>query len=542
MPYPPRLFRHCTVALAIISVAATMTSCSIVIKKKASGPVTYYVSRSGNDAASGTSPTTAWQTLSRVNSAAIAPGAKVLFHGGERFNGRLKLGKQDAGNASNPVTIGSYGTGTATIHAPGGTGITVFDTAGVDIHGLKLVGSGKTGSGIGVYSDMPAGKRLRHIFISDVQVHGFRNGISIGGLNAAAGFADIKITDSTSYRNVDSGLLLFGPAFDAKSPTYANEDVLISRMVARDNLGDPAKRASDSGNGIVLGSVSQGSITWSTAKGNGGKGNAGQEGAGIWAYDSAGVTITHNLSYGNKTKNRIDGDGFDLDENTSDCVLENNLSYGNDGAGFLVYSPLDNAAENGDVIRNNISSNDVRDGSSGYGGITATGYVSDLAVYQNTVVAATSSPALRIGSELQRVIIANNIFTTQSGPIFKASDSLGSDAVTFRGNDYYSTGTWKGLWGAQSYRSFPSWQAAASQEMRNGQSTGHALAPRLAGPILGLAAESPTDTAVLRGFQLASGSPLSGAGLDLATLGLSAGSVNFLGHTQAVPHPNIGAL
>lgn len=541
MTCPTRLIRRCAAALVIASVTAVVTSCSITIKKKVAEPVTYYVSQSGNDAASGTSPSTAWRTLSRVNAAAIPPGARILLHGGDRLAGQMKLGKQDAGSAAAPVTIESYGTGTATIYAPGESGISVFDTAGVDIRDLNLVGSGEGGNGIKVYSDLRAGEQLRHITIRDVQVTGFRNGISIGGLNAAAGFADIQITDSASYGNVDAGLLLFGPTFDAKSPTYANKDVLISSVVSRDNLGDPKKKRSDSGNGIVLGSVSHGLVTWSTASGNGGKGSAGEEGAGIWAYDSTGITIAHNLSYENKTANNIDGDGFDLDENTSHCLVEDNLSYGNDGAGYLVYSRFGNAVDEGNIVRNNISSDDVRDRNWGYGGITVTGYVRDLAVYQNTVVTAAPSPTVRIASTVKHVIIANNIFTARSGPIIKA-DPLARDAVTFRGNDYYSAGTWQLWWGAHTYRSLPAWQAGTSQEMHKGHSTGHALAPQLTGPTLGLTAESPADVTAALGFQLAPGSPLSRAGLDLATLGLMTGPTNPLGQTQAAQHPNIGAL
>jgi hypothetical protein len=526
----------------IVVAVATLASCSITIRKD-TGPLTYYVSQSGSDEASGTSPGTAWRTLSRVNSAALPPGTTVLLRGGDRFTGWLRLWKRDAGSAAKPVTIASYGTGAATIYAPDEPAITVFDTAGVDIRGLNLAGSRKADSGIKAYSDLPKGRRLRHISISGVQVHGFRNGISIGGKNDGAGFADIRVTDSVSYGNVDSGFLLFGPAFDAKSPAYANQDVLISRVVARGNLGDPSKKTTDSGNGIVLGSVSHGLVAWSTAVRNGGNGNAGEEGAGIWAYDSTGITITHNLSYENKTANKIDGDGFDLDENTSNCVVEDNLSYANDGAGFLIYSGNGYAAVRGDVIRNNISSDDVRAGNRAYGAITVIGYVNDLAVYQNTVVMARAVPTVRIGSTIHHVIIANNIFTARSGPIVR-DDARALDAVTLRGNDYYSAGTWQLIWGRRTYRSLPAWQAATAQELRRGHSTGRALDPQLSGAGLGLTARSPADAAAAAAaaFQLAPGSPLSGAGLDLATLGLTADPANFLGQARPGRHPNIGAL
>jgi hypothetical protein len=43
----------------------------------------YYVSPSGSDFAAGTSPSTAWRTVARVNSAALVAGDTVLFQGGE---------------------------------------------------------------------------------------------------------------------------------------------------------------------------------------------------------------------------------------------------------------------------------------------------------------------------------------------------------------------------------------------------------------------------------------------------------------------------
>ena len=42
----------------------------------------YHVSPSGDDAASGTTPATAWRTIGRVNAATFGPGDRVLFEGG----------------------------------------------------------------------------------------------------------------------------------------------------------------------------------------------------------------------------------------------------------------------------------------------------------------------------------------------------------------------------------------------------------------------------------------------------------------------------
>ena len=134
------------------------------------------------------------------------------------------------------------------------------------------------------------------------------------------------------------------------------------RVVASQNQGDPGVTSHNTGNGIVLGSVRDGAIEWSTADSNGGAGGDTAQGpAGIWAYDSTDVSIEHSLSYENQTANKVDGNGFDLDQNTSDSVLQDNLSYSNAGAGFLVYSRLSNGAQRDNVVRYNISSGDAGD-------------------------------------------------------------------------------------------------------------------------------------------------------------------------------------
>src|SRR5207248_2832187 len=76
---------------------------------------TYYVSPSGSDTRAGTSPATAWKTVAPANRRTFHPGDKLLFQGGSTFSGPVILGRDDAGSASNPVVIGSYGTGRARI-------------------------------------------------------------------------------------------------------------------------------------------------------------------------------------------------------------------------------------------------------------------------------------------------------------------------------------------------------------------------------------------------------------------------------------------
>lgn len=94
--------------------------------------VTYYVSSSGDDAATGTSETTPWRTISRVNSAfsIIKPGDQILFRRGDTFYGQLKITK--SGTSGSPITFGAYGTG----NKPFITGFTTLSGWKYEIDGI----------------------------------------------------------------------------------------------------------------------------------------------------------------------------------------------------------------------------------------------------------------------------------------------------------------------------------------------------------------------------------------------------------------------
>lgn len=500
--------------------------------------VTYYVSPAGNNAASGTSPQSAWRTLARASRAVLRPGDRLLLRGRQRFSGQLTIGRADGGSARRPVLIGSYGTGRATISSPA-NGILVDDTSWITISGLLIVGRRAmkpADAGIQLYSDL-GGYRAGHIAIRGVNVSGFGTGISIGALRDGAGFRDVSITRAVLHGNLDAGLASYGPAFNPSAPAYANEDIGVSHVRAFGNLGDPADIKANSGNGIVLGSVRGATVTWSTAHGNGGRGGCKREGPeGIWAYDSTAVVIAHDVSYGNNSRSAADGGGFGLDLNTSHSVLEYDLSYHNHGSGFLIFS-TPSYPQSGNVIRFDISYGDAR-GSGPVGGI-AVGGTAGSAVYQNTVVMAraSSGPALRIAGQPQGVKVLNNVFAASSGGVVvRAVHSyIGSD-VLLAGNDYAApSGHWNLIWAQAAYYSLGTWRAATGEELVGAKRTGRTLSPAFVGPTTGSAKGGA-------GLMLVARSRLRHAGLDLRLLfGIRPGRVNFGGKRYPVAAPNIGA-
>jgi hypothetical protein len=75
-----------------------------------SGGLTYYVSNTGSDVATGLTPTTAWQTISKINSSTFNPGDIIKFEAGGIWRETLTI--SSSGTANKYITFGTYGTGT----------------------------------------------------------------------------------------------------------------------------------------------------------------------------------------------------------------------------------------------------------------------------------------------------------------------------------------------------------------------------------------------------------------------------------------------
>src|SRR5260221_9636717 len=133
--------------------------------------------------------------------------------------------------------------------------------------------------------------------------------------------------------------------------------------------------------------------------------------------------MADGLSHGNKASNLPGGGCFGLDRETSRSVLEYDLSYGNHGAGLLLYSaPAAPAAQNGNVIRFNISYGDARARNHVIGGMAVGGRVNNASLYQNTVVIAgsNSQPAFKTTGVEHHIRVLNNILVAASGPVVEA--------------------------------------------------------------------------------------------------------------------------
>ena len=506
---------------------------------------TYYVSTAGNDATAGT-VTAPWRTLARVNATVLHPGDSVLLRGGDTFPGGLNFDASDAGTATQPIVVTSYGNGRATIASGAAAGISIYNAAGYRISNLIVTGTGTAVSGVTFFSDLSGGIKLPYIHLDSIDVSGYgRDGIEIGSWNGATGYRDVQITNAVAHDNARTGIFVY-----AQEPNV-HQSVTVTGARAYNNFGI-AGSGTNSGSGIILSGVNGGVIERSVAHSNGWRCDAPAGPVGIWAYDSTGVRILHNESYGNRTGGRADGGGFDLDQNVSMSIVEYNYSHDNDGAGYLLaHAPL-NDSHYGNVMRYNISQNDGRRNS--YAAIEIWGRIRSTEIYHNTIFlapAVTGTPrAVRVGNasisdrDVAGLHFRNNLFqTTGAVPLVEvtAGQLSGATDLRFQGNDYFTSGSaFVVLWGGSSYSSLSGWRASG-QEMNGSIAVGRNVDPMLAVPGGGATLDDAARLETLSAYRLKPGSPLIDAGLNLKTMfAIDAGGSDFYGTAVVAPF-DVGA-
>jgi regulation of enolase protein 1 (concanavalin A-like superfamily) len=268
------------------------------------------------------------------------------------------------------------------------------------------------------------------------------------------------------------------------------------------------------------------------------------------------LLIQYNESYDNHTDGDRDGDGFDFDVNTSDSIMQYNYAHDNDGNGFQLNDWMVDDDTTGNVIRYNIAQNNGQQNS--YAGLEVWGRVLNSSIYDNTVyVSPSSTGGSPAGIDIENRTIPtlyvsnltfyNNIIVTTGGrpAINISSDELdGATGLSFKGNDYYSSGsTTSFIYGSHTYSSLSSWQSATGQEMLNGKSVGLQENPGLVGAGQGgTITDISALTTSLNDYKLQSTSPLINRGVNLASLGITSPPTDFFGNAVPVAGPlNIGA-
>jgi hypothetical protein len=356
-----RVCAFATIGLCAVVVALVPGSASAV-----PGAHTYYVSPSGDDTADGWSKKTAWRTLSRVAQQRFIAGDRLLLEGGAVVHpGSIVL---DPSNSAGDFEIGSYGGGRAIIDAGNHSGIVIKNLNDIKISSLVIRGDGGTTdnddllarkNGILIFSQVdgqPAETvRYSNFSIDRVEVSNFEgNGVSIYSFSGTA-LQKARVSNVVVHDNSWEGITVGSDDIWSRP----NEDIYIGHSVAYHNHGTPGL-LHHTGSGIVIGGVTRGMIEYCEQYENGDLSNPSWTGGpvGIWAWDSDQVTIQFCKSHDMKTGN-WDGGGFDFDLITTNSVMQYNVSWDNQGYGYMLYEG-GWGWHSGNTVRCNVSIRDVK--------------------------------------------------------------------------------------------------------------------------------------------------------------------------------------
>ena len=328
---------------------------------------TYFVSPSGNDAASGLSIAQAWKSLDKVNATVFQPGDKILFEGGKTWYGQLDL--KGSGTAEAPILLASYGEGRPVINLgrAEGAGILLHNHGGWTICGFEVTSGapaelGVTRQGINVRVDgnglVLSDVTVRDCFIHDIwgQIGGVRERssailVSCNGPRAARG-------ESVSFAQPSlSNVLVEGNRIERVDKTGIVTNSIREGLRVRrnymDNLG---------GDGIIVSGSYRALIEYNEIHRSclrtgyldlPGDQNWWPHVAACWIIRCEETIMQFNEVYdtGREPKN---GDGFayDFDFYCKRCIAQYNYSRDNFGFLLLMYDIFQN------VARYNISEND----------------------------------------------------------------------------------------------------------------------------------------------------------------------------------------
>jgi hypothetical protein len=519
--------KHTSIALLVIFCLLSFTSFGIK----------YYVSPSGNDAYSGTSTSSPWKTITKVNSRNFN-GDTILFLGGSTFYGQLYFTTTDIGTSSKPIVIGSYGTGKAKISSDTLSGLLIYNAAGFVVKDLVFTGGSRLTNkrnGILIFLDI-AYKQLSFLKLDNLEVYGYRDaGIMIGSWATSSSFNSITITNCLVHDNGRSGIETYtiGNVF--------HRNLYLGKNKVYNNSGIATQTTGNSGSGILLANVDVAKVEYCTSYNNGWLHKTLDGGPfGIWAHASKSVTFQFNESHHNKTGSNKDGGGFDFDGGCTNSIMQYNYSHDNYGAGYLLAQYTSAPLMYNITIRYNISENDGRKGDQGSIHLWASstsGGIQTVKIYNNTIFVKPISGATPKGfyirsGPMSDLKMWNNIFQTTGGvPIVQVPFNTGS--CLFQGNSYWPSGsTFKIIWGSTTYSSLTAWRTGTGnkQEYLNGVAKGLQVDAQFADTTLGVTFNDATKLTMLKRYKLKSTSGLINKGLNLASsFGVNVGSRDYWG-------------
>ena len=485
---------------------------------------TYYVSTTGSDAANGTSASTPWATIAKVNAASFAANSAILFNGGQSWVGCLAFiqgGNVVSSNATSGIQLGAYGTGKATITsncAGTGTGTQGPKSAVIKFDGVNGVfvsniiascNNNGTQYGIlvqnsintsGITNVTISGNQATGCQISTAATGDWSSEISVLGYTTGATCSSVNqilisnnVVGGTLVSSTDDdGINLYGCTANSTlvsgSPLNITNATVINNTVT--NMGGRGSGVfgGGSGNGILVNGVAYANLAYNTVSYGGYNTRTCGGPGGIWTYNADNVAIQFNEVHHMQPSGipqgiagTCDWVAYDLDGGTTNSAIQYNHSYSNWGPAWLFYMATGGTARGvwgPNVIRYNISENDAalaNSSNTNAGTLYTTGVLyfggsgaspSIASAYNNQIFmngATTNASCISFVALPTKGLVANNIcdIPGQINSVFINGSGLSMAGTTFINNNYHN----------QNASANPTFSAASAPTNINGVST-----------------------------------------------------------------------
>jgi len=449
--------------------ALVLAVCFSLIWMTAAMATTYYVdSVAGYDNNNGTSQSTPWQNLTKVNTITFSPGDQILLKCGSVWNGQL-LYPKGSGSSGSPIVINSYGTGAKplinanlvyniTVGAISqSTAVYLYNQSYWEINNLEVTNTGTPGNYVhGIYlAAEETGQVHNHIYVKNCSIHnvsatlgrgaGRDKGKNNGGVCfdvygatvAGTKFNDVRVENCTITNCGGDGIKTWSDQFNYQCHTPWTP---ITGFVATNNVLDHID-----GDGVVA-SMTQGAVieyntvSWSHLR-------VSDPYVAIWNYESDDTTMQFNECY--LTQTDTDGQGFDIDDYTERTIVQYNYSHDNVG-GFILIIGIKTARgkcgtcdEN--VVRYNISEDDGAEIIKFAGRSEHTDFYNNVFYHSAPGGLPPVTDILRLSDSVDAHVY-NNVFDTWTGANFLQPDFGISQGFDFRHNVIY---------GNEDYKTYP---------------------------------------------------------------------------------------
>lgn len=469
----------------------------------------YVDSVSGSDANDGLSPSSAWKTLEKVNSATFKPGDRILFKAGGVWSG--ELWPKGSGVSGNPIVIDMYGTGSKPSFTGSPTAkqtLHLYNQEYWEINNLDISANySDSFTRRGIYVHAEDFGTVDHLYFRNLVIHDVWPNIphtnnntakdtggmffEITGGMTVTKFNDIRIENNT-IRDLDrEGITLTWTSWSNRqgesggSGPWTGSTNVVIRNNYFTNIG---------GDGIVAQGVQSPLIEYNTIDGFNLRNYNVSYNAGIWAYSADDAVFQYNEAFNGKTTR--DGMAWDADARTNRTIFQYNYSHDNEGGAVLFISYGTEYSRDA-VFRYNISQND-----------------------RNYLIT---------GNNPKNASLYNNVFYTENGVSAKVFNTS-SGTASFKNNIFYNKGpASSNFWGLQyTYNNNTFFGNYSSTPNDPGKMTSD---PQFVDPGKGLIGRT-----TLNGYKLKNTSPAINSGTAVA----SNGGKDFWGNPLYYGNPDRG--